>query len=268
MTSQYLSSLFSLTSKTALITGGTRGIGHGLALALARAGADILLAARSPTAPHTLAAAEAIRATGRRCTVYACDLASPASTSALIPSIIAAEAAAPQILVLAGGTHSRRPALEYDDAEIERIWRVNSFAGLSISRDLAAAWKAEGPVKEGEGNRKIVNVASVLSFVGGRELAAYAATKGAIAQTTKALANEWAADGVNVNAIAPGYIRTDLTRDLQENEEKSRAILERTPCGRWGETGDLAGCVVWLAGRGSEWVSGSVVNVDGGYLAR
>jgi 2-deoxy-D-gluconate 3-dehydrogenase len=168
------------------------------------------------------------------------------------------------------GWHRRKAAETYTDDEIEGIWRVNLGGCFTLCRDVAAAWFASDleDWEQGLPRKKIINTASVLSFTGGTGLAAYTATKGGIAQVTKTFSNEWAARGINVNAIAPGYIRTDLTQDLQDDPEKNREVMRRTPLGRWGTTEDLAGLVVFLASGASDFVTGAVMAVDGGYTAR
>lgn len=213
--------------------------------------------------------ADRVEAAGRRCRRFTCDLGDTPAVSALI-SRVAAAGERIDILVNCAGWHVRRPAANYTDAEIEGIWRVNVGAMFALCRDVATHWFAEDLAgwRDGVCRKKIINTASVLSFTGGTGLAAYTATKGAIAQVTKTFSNEWASRGINVNAIAPGYIRTDLTKDLQDDPDKSAEILRRTPVGRWGETADLAGLAVFLASGASDFMAGAVVPVDGGYTAR
>jgi len=235
----------------------------------ASAGANIILPLRTPNSGQsTIAKVESL---GRRCRTFPCDLSNTPEVSTLIARITSAGERI-DILVNCAGWHVRKPAEAYTDAEVEGIWRVNLGGMFILCRDVAAHWFAEDLAgwENGSGvpRKKIINTASVLSFTGGTGLAAYTATKGGIAQVTKTFSNEWAARGINVNAIAPGYIRTDLTRDLQENPDKSVEVMERTPVGRWGETTDLAGLVVLLASGASDFMAGAVVPIDGGYTAR
>ncbi|KAA8913767.1 2-deoxy-D-gluconate 3-dehydrogenase [Sphaerosporella brunnea] len=265
--SDYVTSLYSLEGRTALVTGGTRGIGAGIAIALASAGANIILPIRTPgSAANTIAAIEAV---GRTCKTFPCDLSSRADATTLISRVTAAGETI-DVLVNVAGWHRRKAAESYTDDELEGIWRVNMAGCFTLCRDAARTW-FEGELKDWEHGRrrkKIINTASVLSFTGGTGLAAYTATKGGIAQVTKTFSNEWAGRGINVNAIAPGYIRTDLTQDLQDDPEKNKEVLRRTPLGRWGTTEDLAGLVVFLASGASDFVTGAIMAVDGGYTAR
>jgi 2-deoxy-D-gluconate 3-dehydrogenase len=245
---------FDLTGKTALVTGCNRGIGRAVALALARAGADIVGTSR------TSARGEEIEATGRRFTSYRCDLGDRDAVGALAARV-AAEFSQLDILVLNAGTIERRPAVEHGDELWDRVIAVNLTAQFVLARELG-----RGMVERRAG--KIIFVASMLSFQGGVTVPGYAASKGGIAQLTKALANEWAPYGVNVNAVAPGYIATDNNEALRQDETRSRQILERIPAGRWGRPEDLGGAFVFLASAASDYVHGIVLPVDGGWLAR
>jgi 2-deoxy-D-gluconate 3-dehydrogenase len=234
---------FDLTDKRALVTGARRGIGLAAARALAAAGAEVIGA--------SAAASETDEFPSIRC-----DFSDRRAVRALVDQL-------PQldVLVLNAGTIERKPAVEHGDELWDRVLEVNLTAPFVLARELGRQM-----VERGSG--KIVFVASLLSFQGGVTVPGYAASKGGIAQLTKALANEWAAKGVNVNAIAPGYIATDNTEALRADATRSRQILERIPAGRWGAPDDLAGAFVFLASAASDYVHGAVIPVDGGWLAR
>jgi 2-dehydro-3-deoxy-D-gluconate 5-dehydrogenase len=249
---------FDLTGKTALVTGPRRGIGRAAAIGLARAGADIVGVSASLDADDEVAAE--IAALGRSFRPYRCDLADRRAVHALAEQV-ASEISRVDVLVLNAGTIERRPAVEHGDDLWDRVLEVNLSAQFVLAREVG-----RGMVERGSG--KIVFVASMLSFQGGLTVPGYAASKGGIAQLTKALANEWAPRGVNVNAVAPGYIATDNTEALRNDETRARQILERIPAGRWGEPEDVAGAFVFLASRASDYVHGIVLPVDGGWLAR
>ena len=249
---------FDLSGRTALVTGARRGIGRAAAVALAQAGADVAGVSKSLSADDDVGAE--IAALGRRFHPYACDFSDRRAAHALAAQV-AAEHASIDILVLNAGTIERKPAAEHGDDLWDLVLEVNLSAPFVLARELGRRM-----VERGSG--KIVFVASLLSFQGGITVPGYAASKGGIAQLTKALANEWAARGVNVNAIAPGYIATDNTSALRKDEVRSRQILERIPAGRWGTPGDLAGAFVFLASSASDYVNGVVLPVDGGWLGR
>ena len=249
---------FDLTGKTALVTGARRGIGRAAAVALARAGADIVGVSASLDAGDDVAAE--IAALGRAFRPQRCDLADRRAVRVLAEQV-ASQTPPIDILVLNAGTIERRPAVEHADGLWDRVLEVNLSAQFVLARELG-----RGMIERGSG--KIVFVASMLSFQGGVTVPSYAASKGGIAQLTKALANEWAAHGVNVNAVAPGYIATDNTKALRNDETRARQILERIPAQRWGEPEDVAGAFVFLASGASDYVHGIVLPVDGGWLAR
>jgi len=249
---------FDLTGKTALVTGCRRGIGKAAALALARAGADVAGASASLTPEDDVA--KEIAALGRQFWAYRCDLADRHAVYALAERA-AADLPRLDVLVLNAGTIERRPAAEHGDDLWDRVVEVNLTAQFLLARELGRRM-----VEQRSG--KIVFLASMLSFQGGVNVPGYAASKGGVAQLTKALANEWAPYGVNVNAVAPGYIATDNTEALRRDEARSQQILERIPAGRWGEPDDLAGAFVFLASSASDYVHGVVLPVDGGWLAR
>jgi 2-deoxy-D-gluconate 3-dehydrogenase len=249
---------FDLAGCTALVTGCRRGIGRAAAVALARAGADIAGVSASLEAGDEVA--EAITKLGRSFRPYRCDLGDRAAVHELAEEV-ASDSPDLEILVLNAGTIERRPAVEHGDELWDRVLEVNLTAQFVLARELGRRMVARG-------SGKIIFVASMLSFQGGVTVPGYAASKGGVAQLTKALANEWAPHGVNVNAVAPGYIATDNTQALREDEARSRQILERIPAGRWGTPEDVAGAFVFLASPASDYVHGIVLPVDGGWLAR
>lgn len=249
---------FDLAGKTALVTGCRRGIGKAAALALAGAGANVVGASASLEADDEVAAE--ITSLGREFRAYRCELSDRQAVYALTAEV-AAEFPRLDVLVLNAGTIARQPAVEHGDELWDRVIAVNLTAQFVLARELGRRM-----VEQGSG--KIIFVASLMSFQGGVTIPSYVASKGGIAQLTKALSNEWAAHGVNVNAVAPGYIATDNTRALRDDETRARQILERIPAGRWGEPSDLAGAFVFLASAASNYVHGIVLPVDGGWLAR
>lgn len=249
---------FSLDGRRALVTGASRGIGRALAEALARAGADVVCASSRRSGTDETAAA--VRALGRRVWQVEADL-SHHEAALDLPARAEAEAGPIDILVNNAGTIRRHPAVDFPLEDWTAVLRTNLDATFVLCQAVG-----RGMVERGGG--KIINVASLLSFQGGVTVPAYTASKHAVAGLTKALANEWASKDVNVNAIAPGYIRTDNTRALQDNEVRSRQILERIPAGRWGEASDLGGAAVFLASSASDYVNGHVLVVDGGWMAR
>ncbi|BDG60190.1 glucose 1-dehydrogenase [Caldinitratiruptor microaerophilus] len=251
--------LFRLAGQVALVTGAASGIGQALAVALAQAGADIALVANRRSPEETVSA---IEAAGRRAAVLQADLSRLRARDGeqLVDEVIRRMGRL-DILVNCAGTTWRGPALEVDDEAWERDLAVNARAPLFLSR-AAARHMAE------RGRGKIVNVASVLSFQGGVRVLPYAASKHALAGITRALANELAPLGIQVNALAPGYIATEFTKVLQDDPVRNRQILERVPAGRWGQPWDLAGAVVFLASAASDFMTGQVLVVDGGWLSR
>ena len=248
---------FRLDGKVALVTGGGSGLGRGLALALAEAGADVAVAGRGAGLEET---ADLLRSVGRRALVCKVDLGGTAEIPALLDQV-ETKLGSLDILVNNAGTIRRAKALEVTEADWDDVVSLNQRSLFFLSQAVARRM-----VTRGRG--KIINIASMLSFQGGVGVPAYAASKHAVAGITKALANELAPLGTNVNAIAPGYMATDLTAALQENAERNRQILERIPAGRWGIPADLAGAVVYLAAPASDYVHGHVLAVDGGWLCR
>ncbi|MEO8334962.1 MAG: SDR family NAD(P)-dependent oxidoreductase [bacterium] len=250
--------LFSLHGKRALVTGASRGLGKAMAEALAGAGADVVCAtSHTGGATDTIAA---IRALGRQAWEVVADLGDRTAVTTMAED---AERAAGQvdILVNNAGTTRRRAAADFTLDDWDVVLRTNLDATFLLCQHFGRSMIAR---QQG----KIVNVASLLSFSGGITVPAYAASKHAVAGITKSFANEWARSGVQVNAIAPGYFRTDNTELLQHDPVRSEQIDVRIPAGRWGEPGDLAGAVVFLSSRASDYVNGHVLVVDGGWMAR
>jgi 2-deoxy-D-gluconate 3-dehydrogenase len=247
--------LFDLTGRTAAVTGAGRGIGRGLALALAEAGADVLLVGRAASQGATR---DEVQALGRTCNIVDVDLADRAATRAAGAEIAAAGV---DVLVNNAGVIDRAGILSVEPDAWDRVLDVNLNAVFELSRLVA------GPMAE-RGAGKIVNVASLLSFQGGLNVASYAAAKHAVAGLTRAMANELAGRGVQVNAIAPGYIETDNTQALRADPDRFSAISSRIPAGRWGTPEDLAGAVVFLSAPASNYVNGHILVVDGGWMAR
>jgi 2-deoxy-D-gluconate 3-dehydrogenase len=248
---------FRLDGKAALVTGATRGIGAAIAVALAEAGADVVCHGNSRAPDATCAA---IRSAGRQAAIAMGDLADPATAERLIEATLARFQRI-DILINNAGAIRRAPAADYSVED----W--NAVIAIDLTSVFRLAQLAGRPMLA-QSSGKIVNIASLLSFQGGITVPAYAAAKGGVAQITKALANEWAGKGVHVNAIAPGYIATDNTQALRDNETRNRQILERIPAGRWGDPADIAGTAVFLCSDASNYIDGHVLAVDGGWLAR
>jgi 2-dehydro-3-deoxy-D-gluconate 5-dehydrogenase len=250
---------FRLVGKTALVTGCTRGIGKGIAIALAEAGADIIGISKSLNRSGS-DVEKAVVSNARQFRGYACDLGNRKALYAVIGTI-ADEVARVDILVNNAGVIHRRPASEYPDEFWDESVEVNLNAQFVLAREFGHRM-----IERGSG--KIIFIASLLTFQGGITVPGYAASKGGVGQLTKALANEWAPKGVQVNAIAPGYISTDNTLALRENKDRNAAILARIPCGRWGDPEDLKGAAVFLASSASDYVTGTILTVDGGWMGR
>jgi len=250
---------FSLTGKTALVTGCRRGIGEAIAVGLAEAGADIVgVSAKLETAD--CAVGDAVRARGRRFKGYACDFSDRTALYGFI-SAVGSECPPIDILVNNAGTILRQPAAEHPDEYWDKVLETNLSAQFILTRELGREMVARG-------RGKIIFIASLLSFQGGITVPGYAASKGGVAQLTKAFANEWAGRGVNVNAIAPGYVATDNTLALRADPVRSQQILSRIPAGRWASSEDFQGAAVFLASEASAYVHGAVLLVDGGWLGR
>lgn len=248
---------FKLNGRVALVTGASAGLGQAIAIALAEAGADVACHGNSRSPESTCTE---VAKTGRNALPVVGDLAKVETPRELIDATVN-KFGRLDILVNNAGTIRRAPAVDYSEEDWATVIQVNLSAVFRLSQ-LA------GRQMISQGRGKIVNIASLLAFQGGITVPAYAASKGGVAQLTKALANEWAGKGINVNAIAPGYMRTDNTKALQADETRNRQILERIPAGRWGEPSDLAGAAVFLASPASDYISGEILVVDGGWMGR
>jgi 2-deoxy-D-gluconate 3-dehydrogenase len=249
--------LFKLDGKVAAVTGATRGIGRSIALALAEAGADIALLQRSPEQSEVK---EEIESLGRKCLIVPCDLENIEQVKAAIPTVVS-HFGKIDILVNNAGIQRRSPSVDFSELDWDDVINVN----------LKTVWllcQQAGRYMVPNGKGKIINMASLLSYQGGLTVPAYAAAKGGVAQLTKALSNEWAKHQVNVNAIVPGYIATDMNTALINDETRNRQILERIPADRWGNPEDFKGTVVYLASDASNYVHGHLLAVDGGWLGR
>ncbi|MEP3279962.1 MAG: SDR family oxidoreductase [Stappiaceae bacterium] len=251
--------LFDLSGKTALVTGAKRGIGRGMAEALAEAGADIIGVSASMDADGG-EVGDAVRGLGRKFSGYGCDFGDRAAVRGFAAQVLK-DYPKIDILINNAGTIKRKPAAEHDDELWDAVIEINLSAQFVLTREIGKSMVARG-------SGKIIFTASLLTFQGGITVPGYSASKGGIGQLTKAFANEWAASGVNVNAIAPGYIATDNTEALQKDPDRSKAILERIPAGRWGAPADFAGAAVYLASSASDYVHGSILTIDGGWMGR
>jgi 2-dehydro-3-deoxy-D-gluconate 5-dehydrogenase len=249
---------FDLTGRLAVVTGARRGIGRAMAEALAAAGADVI--GVSAQLEDDSDVGRAVQERGRSFEPLRCDFADGSAVAAL-GAELAGRDRAPDILVNNAGTIRRQPAAEHEPALWDEVLQVNLTSQFVLTQALAGAM-----LERGRG--KIVFTASLLSFQGGINVPGYTASKSGIAGLARALANEWAPRGVNVNAIAPGYIATDNTQALQDDPDRSRSILERIPAARWGRADDLAGATVFLCSSASDYVDGVVLPVDGGWLGR
>ncbi|WP_275983481.1 glucose 1-dehydrogenase [Paenibacillus hamazuiensis] len=249
--------LFKLDGRTAAVTGASRGIGRAIAIALAEAGADIALLQRSPEQTELQ---EEIRGLGRKCVIVPCDMENSMQVKAAVPAAIA-HFGKLDILVNCAGIQRRSPAVDFPEADWDDVIQVNLKSVWLLCQEAGRHM-----VERKQG--KIINVASLLSYQGGITVPAYAAAKGGVAQLTKALANEWAQHNVNVNAIVPGYIATDMNTALMQDPVRSQQILVRIPAGRWGTPDDFKGCAVYLASAASNYVHGSLFGIDGGWMGR
>ena len=250
---------FSLAGKTALVTGCKRGIGKAMACALAEAGADIVGVSATLELENSEVSMQ-VKALNRHFVGYACDFSNRSALHEFIDTLNTNHPTI-DILVNNAGTIMRAPASEHSEDYWDTVIEVNLTAQFVLSKEVGKKMLRR---KSG----KIIFTASLLTFQGGITVPGYAASKGAIGQLTKALSNEWAAHGINVNAIAPGYIRTDNTKALQEDTNRNQAILDRIPAQRWGETEDFAGPIVFLASSASDYMHGSILTVDGGWMGR
>ncbi len=249
---------FDISGKTAVVTGASRGIGQAIGIGLAQAGANIVaVASKAENATDTVTQ---IKALGRDVMAVGCDQSSSDSIERAVKAAYELTGSV-DILVNNAGTIRRSPARDYSDEDWGAVIDTNLTGVFQFCRAIGGKM-----IDQGYG--KIINIASLLSFQGGITVPAYAASKGGVSQLTKALANEWASSGVQVNAIAPGYFATDNTAALRANVERNASILARIPTGRWGEASDIAGAAVFLASPASDYVNGHILTVDGGWLAR
>lgn len=251
---------FDLTGKLAVVTGAKRGLGRAMAEALAAAGADIIGVSATLEAEGSQVA-QAVESRGRKFSARTVDFSDREAVGALGAELAAMERPV-DILFNNAGTIERAPAAEHPDDLWDHVLQVNLSSQFVLSREIGRSM-----IERGSGG-KIIFTASLLSFQGGINVPGYTAAKAGVAGLTKALSNEWAVHGINVNAIAPGYIATDNTEALRNDPSRSQAILDRIPAGRWGTADDMAGAVVFLASRASDYVSGTVLSVDGGWLGR
>lgn len=251
-----MSGLFDLSGRVAIVTGANTGIGQAIALALAEAGADIAAVGRTP-AEETVAKA---RALGRKAEIVSADLSTIEPVGRIVDTALE-KLGGLDILVNNAGIIRRADSIDFTEADWDAVIDANL-------KSLFFLCQAAGRHMVREGRGKIINIASLLSFQGGIRVPSYTASKSGVAGLTKLLANEWAGKGVNVNAIAPGYVTTNNTAALQADETRNRQILERIPAGRWGAAEDLGGAAVFLASRASDYCHGHVLAVDGGWLAR
>jgi 2-deoxy-D-gluconate 3-dehydrogenase len=251
--------LFDLTGKTALVTGCNKGIGRSMALALAEAGADIIGAAASLD-PASSAIQDEVKALGRAFTGYQVDLGSREALYVFIEQVLNAHPRV-DILINNAGTIMRMPAAEHPDEYWDKVMNVNLDAPFILAREFGRHMLQKG-------SGKIIFTCSLLSFQGGINVPGYAASKGALSSLVKALANEWASRGVNVNGIVPGYIATDNTEALRNDPDRSQAILSRIPAGRWGSPDDFKGAALYLASSAADYVHGTLLTIDGGWMGR
>lgn len=251
-----MTGLFNLKDKVAVVTGGSRGIGKGIAVGLAEAGANIAIIQRSDNEETK----KEIEALGVKCEIFKCDLTNINDVH-MILSVINDQMGSVDILVNNAGIQKRHPAVDFPEEDWDAVIDVN----------LKAVWilcQEAGKIMAKQGSGKIINIASLLSFQGGVFVPAYAAAKGAVGQLTKALANEWSSLGINVNAIVPGYIATEMNTALMNDPVRSKQIMDRIPAGRWGNPDDFKGAAVFLASSAADYVHGHLLAIDGGWLGR
>ncbi|MGY4688549.1 SDR family oxidoreductase [Salibacterium sp. K-3] len=249
--------LFDLTGKTTAISGATRGIGYAMAVALAEAGADVALLQRNTEQTEVKKDIEKL---GVRCEIIPCDLEDKTQVKEAVPKVVDAFGRI-DILVNNAGIQRRSPSVDFSEEDWDEVIDINLKTVWTLSQQ-AGRYMVE------QKSGKIINMGSLLSYQGGLIVPAYAAAKGGVAQVTKALANEWAKDNVNVNAIVPGYIATDMNTALVQDATRNRQILERIPADRWGDPEDFKGAVVFLASQASNYVNGHLLSVDGGWMGR
>lgn len=249
---------FDLSGKTALVTGGNKGIGAGMALGLAQAGADIIVASRTVEAGSEIE--KQVTALGRSFKFYKLDASDRDSVYAFIKNV-QSENERIDILVNNAGTIMRKPVAEHPDEWWDNVLAINLDTPFILAREFGRQM-----IEQGGG--KIIFTCSLLTFQGGITVPGYAASKGALSSVIKAMSNEWASKGVNVNGIAPGYIATDNTQALRDDPDRSQSILSRIPAGRWGTPEDFAGPAIFLASQASNYVNGEILVVDGGWMGR
>ncbi|GAM42700.1 hypothetical protein TCE0_044f16927 [Talaromyces pinophilus] len=260
-----MASLFSLEGRTALVTGGTRGIGQAMAIALAEAGADVVLVQRDES---NTATRDEITKLGRKALIHVAELSDREAVKKIIPTLVQ-QGVQPDILLNCAGIQRRHPSEKFPDEDWDEVININLTSVFTLAREFGANLLSRDASEFPSGRRgAVINVASLLSFQGGITVPAYAASKGGVAQLTKALSNEWVAKGINVNAIAPGYIDTDMNVALINDANRNSGIMARIPAGRWGKPEDFKGVVVFLASQASSYVSGEIVTVDGGWMGR
>lgn len=248
--------IFSLNGKVALFSGGSRGLGKAMAIGLAKAGADVAVVGRTPDQDVI----DKITGCGVRGKFFAFDLENVAAIPELV-NAVSEHFGHIDILVNNAGVQKRHKAVDFPKADWDFVLNVNMSAVFFLCQEV-------GKLMLAQGSGKIINVASLLSFQGGITVPAYAASKGAVAQLTKALSNEWASQGVNVNCIAPGYMDTDMNVALIADPTRSQQIMTRIPAGRWGKPDDMVGAAIYLASEASNYVNGSTIVVDGGWMGR
>ena len=253
-----ISSLFSLEGRVALVTGASRGIGKGIAVGLAGAGANLALVARSEST--LIEVQEEIQALGVQAEIFPCDLSQTEGISDLVTTVSESYGRI-DILVNNAGTTHRDSAVDFPEERWDDVVKMNLKSVWLLSQQVGRSM-----IQRGSG--KIINIASLLSFSGGIRTLAYAASKGGVAQLTKALANEWASKGVNVNAIAPGYIKTDMTSAILNDPVRVAEFMDRIPAGKFGTPDDMAGAAVFLASEAASYIHGHILTVDGGWMAR
>ncbi|WP_430867231.1 SDR family oxidoreductase [Demequina aurantiaca] len=254
---EFTHSLLGLEGSTAVVTGASQGIGLAIAETLAKAGADVIGVSYGMASGES-DARTAVEAQGRAFTPLSCDFSDREQVSALAADLASRRV---DILINNGGTIRRTPAATHSDEDFDHVLDVNLRTAFVLSREV-------GKTMLERGSGKIVNTASMLSFQGGINVPGYTSSKSAIAGLTKALANEWAAGGVNVNAVAPGYVATANTHDLRQDPVRSKAILDRIPAGHWADASDIAGAVLFLCSPAASYIHGAILPVDGGWLAR
>ena len=253
-----ISSFFSLEGRVALVTGASRGIGKGIAVGLAGAGANLALVARSEST--LIEVQEEIQALGVQAEIFPCDLSQTEGISDLVTTVSGTYGRI-DILVNNAGTTHRDSAVDFPEERWDDVVKMNLKSVWLLSQQVGRSM-----IQRGSG--KIINIASLLSFSGGIRTLAYAASKGGVAQLTKALANEWASKGVNVNAIAPGYIKTDMTSAILNDPVRVAEFMDRIPAGKFGTPDDMAGAAVFLASEAASYIHGHILTVDGGWMAR